>query len=337
MVAFSIKGDYFDCQLYAGTLFLWTYSGTLKAYNFNKMLGTLIDRGEIREDNLREFQVGGTQRTASRFPTDSEVYGGQYYLTSREGLFQSNLSELDQGFRKVWDCPLLSVSAQRKKGLTMAGGTEGTFIYSEVDAIRERYRMNEKKFVQASRNHANYSAFCSQGLYATSVLEKSYYLKLSIFYNNSVLTPVDEIFPNQHVELSWSYRDRVYAYIDEKIFIKKIVKEGSDNVKFVPDKEYWFYPQKGKVLSGTSTEYADIIELEHALVIFPTQRTENTHAETIWEPVTRWRTFPKSYGYNNIVMAILEDELRIYVVDKPEGIARPRKYPRSIAIRRKEL
>lgn len=336
MVAYSIKGDYFDCQLYAGTLFLWTYSGVLKAYNFNRMFSRFNDQRFISEEALQEFQVGEAQRTTSQFPTDSEVYGGKYYMTSREGLFLSNLGELDQGFRKVWDCPLLSVSAQRKKGLTMAGGTEGTFIYSEVEAIRERYRMDEKKFVQASRNHANYSTFCSQGLYATSILEKSYYLKLSSFYNNSILTPVDEIFPNQHVELSWSYRDRVYAYIDEKIFIKKIVKEG-DNVKFVFDKEYWFYPQKGKVLSGTSTEYADIIELEHALVIFPTQRTEGTHAETIWEPVTRWRTFPKSYGYNNIVMAILEDELRIYVLDRPEKMPRPRKYPSSIAIRRKKF
>ena len=334
MVVYSIKGDYFDCQLYAGTLFLWTYSGTLRAYNFNKMLRALKERREIREDNLREFQVGETQRTASRFPTDSEVYGGKYYLTSREGLFQSSLNELEQGFRKVWDCPLLSVSAQRKKGLTMAGGAEGTFIYSEVDATRERYSMDNKKIVQASRNHANYSAFCSQGLYATSVLEKSYYLKLSHYGYEKTITPVDEIFPGQRVNLSWSYRNRVYAYIDGKIYIKQIVKEGY-GVRFVDSNEYLFYPQKGKVLAGTSTDYADIIELEHAFVIFPTQRTEDTEVETIWEPVTRWRSFPKSFWYNNIIMVILEDELRIYVVDGVDGLLNPRLYGDKRAIKKR--
>lgn len=334
MVAYSIKGDYFDCQLYAGTLFLWTYSGMLKAYNFNKMLWALIERGEIREDNLFEFQIGETQRTASRFPTDSEVYGGKYYLTSREGLFQSSLGQLEQGFRKIWDCPLLSVSGQRKKGITMAGGTEGTFIYSEVDAIRERYKMDDKKFVQVAKNHANYSAFCSRGLYATSVLDRSYYLELTYMGHEGALTPVDEIFPGQQVSLSWSYRDRVYAYIDEKIYIKRIVKDG-DRVKFKDSDEYWFYPQKGKVLSGLSTDFADVIELENAFVIFPTRRDEDTHAETIWGSVTRWRVFPKSIGYNSVIMVILEDELRIYMVDGVEDLLRPRSYVDRRAIRRR--
>lgn len=333
MVAYSIKGDYFDCQLYAGTLFLWTYSGVLKAYNFNKMLWVLIERGKVREDELPNFQVGTTERTASRFPTDSEVYGGQYYMTSRDGLFKSNLLELEQGFNKVWDCPLFSISAQRKKGITMAGGDDGTFIYSEVDAIRERYGMKEKTIVKASDRHANYSAFCSQGLYATSVLEKSYYLHLDSFTHEGNPIPVDEIFPNQQIGLSWSYRNKVYAYIDEKIYIKRIVRDG-EGVKFVPQDEYWFYPQKGKVLSGMSTDFADVIELENAFVIFPTQRMEGTHAETIWEPVTRWRVFPKSFGYNNIIMVILEDELRIYVVDGMERMVEPRFFDRR-AIRRR--
>ena len=74
------------------------------------------------------------------------------------------------------------------------------------------------------------------------------------------------------------------------------------------------------VLSGTSTDFVDLIELEHAFVIVPTHRIEDTHAETIWEPVTRWRTFPKSIGYNSVIMVILEDELRIYLVDGLDGL-----------------
>lgn len=321
MVAYSIKGDYIDCQLYAGILFLWTYSGELKIYNFNKLLYSLISKGEVQERELQGFMIGMVGRQEERFPTDSEVYGGNYYVSSRNGLFQSRLDELERGFKKVWDCPLLSISAQRKKGLTMAGGSAGVYIYTEIDAIREKYGMKDNNIVQASKQHANYTAFCSRGLYATSLLEKSYYLKLSFGETEGLVIPVDEIFPNQLVTMSWSYRNKVYAYVDEKIFVKQIVKE-KDGIVFKPYKEYRFYPQKGKVLSGTSTGFADIIELENAFVIFPTDRTEGTHAETIWDPVTRWRAFPKSYGYNNIILVILEDELKLYVVDGVEGLYR---------------
>ena len=319
MVAYRIKGDYMDCQLYGGNLFLWTYSGQLKVYNFNKLIWELVERGEVSEEALRIYEVGALERTETRFPTDSEVYGGTYYVASRNGLFQTKLNELEQGFKKVWDCPLLSVSGKRKKGLTMAGGEDGVFLYSEADAIRERYGMKDARIVQASPKHANYSAFCSRGIYATSILDKSFYLKLpSMGYEGQYIS-VDEIFPNQRVTLSWSYRNKIYAYIDENIYIKQIERDGT-NVKFTPLDEYWFYPQKGKVLSGTSTDFADLIELEHAFVIFPTHRTKDIHAETIWEPVTRWRTFPKSIGYNSVIMVILEDELRLYLVDGLDGL-----------------
>lgn len=319
MVAYKIKGDYMDCQLYAGNLFLWTYSGQLKVYNFNKLIWTLAERGEVSEEMLRNYQVGCLERTETRFPTDSEVYGGTYYVTSRNGLFQTRLEELEQGFKKVWDCPLVSVAGKRKKGLTMAGGEEGVFLYSEVNTIRERYGMKETGIVQASKHHANSSVFCSRGLYATSVLDKSFYLKLPTSGFDGQYISVDEIFPNKQVSLSWSYRNKIYAYIDEKIYVKRIDRDGL-NVKFTSIDEYLFYPQKGRVLAGSSTDFADLIELEHAFVIFPTHHTEDNHAETIWEPVTRWRSFPKSIGYNSIIMVILEDELRIYLVDGIEGL-----------------
>ena len=317
MVAYSIKGDFFDCQLYAGNLFLWTYSGELKIYNFNKLLSRIVEMGGdgINDNMLFECQVGLVERKTVRFPSDSEIYDGIYYVTTRNGLYQSSLKDLEQGFKKVWDCSLFSISAQRKKGLTMAGGAEGVFIYSEVYAIREKYGMREKDIVQVSKDHANYSAFCKQGLYATSVLEKSYYLKFPKYGYEGHIISIDDIFPKDHVSLSWSYRDRIYAYIDDKIKIKRI-KKVKEKIVFVDEAEYLFFPQKGKVLSGISTDFADVIELEHALVIVPTNRDADTPGETIFEPITRWRAYPKSLGYRNIIMVILEDELKIYVLDR---------------------
>ena len=321
---YKIKGDYMDCQLYDGNLFLWTYSGELKIYNFRKLICELEKRKEISENTLRLYQIGTVERMDTRFPTDSEVYGDKYYITSRNGLYQSGIKELEQGFQKVWDCPLLSISAKSTKGLTMAGGAEGVFVYSEVDAIRDKYGMKDSKITKVSGKHANYSAFCSKGLYATSVLEESYYLKLYKHSSKGELCPTDKIFPDKNVLLSWSYRDKLYGYFNDKISIKRIVRKNS-SVKFEDYKEYCFYPQKGKVLAGMSTDFADIIELENALVIFPIRHsTEDTKSETIWGPITRWRAFPKSYGYNNIIMIVLEDELMLYLMESENGLYRTR-------------
>lgn len=37
-----IKGDYYDCQIYRGRLYLWTFNGDLKVYNWNEIVQSFI-------------------------------------------------------------------------------------------------------------------------------------------------------------------------------------------------------------------------------------------------------------------------------------------------------
>jgi hypothetical protein len=39
-----IQGDYFDCQIYRGRLYLWTFNGELKVYNWNELIRSLIKK-----------------------------------------------------------------------------------------------------------------------------------------------------------------------------------------------------------------------------------------------------------------------------------------------------
>jgi len=43
-VKITIKGDYYDCQIYRGRLYLWTFDGDLKVYNWNKLIHSLIKK-----------------------------------------------------------------------------------------------------------------------------------------------------------------------------------------------------------------------------------------------------------------------------------------------------
>ena len=38
----SIKGDYYDCQIYRGRLYLWDFNGTLKVYDWKSIVQSLI-------------------------------------------------------------------------------------------------------------------------------------------------------------------------------------------------------------------------------------------------------------------------------------------------------
>lgn len=43
-VKITIQGDYFDCQIYRGRLYLWTFDGMLKVYNWNEIVQSFIKK-----------------------------------------------------------------------------------------------------------------------------------------------------------------------------------------------------------------------------------------------------------------------------------------------------
>lgn len=43
-VKITIKGDYYDCQIYRGRIYLWTFDGDLKVYNWNDIVQSFIKK-----------------------------------------------------------------------------------------------------------------------------------------------------------------------------------------------------------------------------------------------------------------------------------------------------
>ncbi|MFN7704043.1 MAG: hypothetical protein ACK5OS_05415 [Chryseotalea sp.] len=43
-VKITLGGDYFDCQIYRGRLYLWTFNGDLRVYNWNDLVRSFIKR-----------------------------------------------------------------------------------------------------------------------------------------------------------------------------------------------------------------------------------------------------------------------------------------------------
>ncbi|MDR2147705.1 MAG: hypothetical protein LBE91_14725 [Tannerella sp.] len=43
-IKITIKGDFYDCQIYRGRLYLWTFNGDLKVYNWNDIVSSFIKK-----------------------------------------------------------------------------------------------------------------------------------------------------------------------------------------------------------------------------------------------------------------------------------------------------
>lgn len=43
-VKITIKGDYYDCQIYRGRLYLWTFDGSLKVYDWREIVNSIIKK-----------------------------------------------------------------------------------------------------------------------------------------------------------------------------------------------------------------------------------------------------------------------------------------------------
>ena len=43
-VKIIIKGDYYDCQIYRGRLYLWAFDGNLKVYDWNELVRSIVKK-----------------------------------------------------------------------------------------------------------------------------------------------------------------------------------------------------------------------------------------------------------------------------------------------------
>ena len=43
-IKITLKGDFYDCQIYRGRLYLWTFDGALKVYDWNELVQSFIKK-----------------------------------------------------------------------------------------------------------------------------------------------------------------------------------------------------------------------------------------------------------------------------------------------------
>ncbi|MFB9107752.1 hypothetical protein ACFFVK_04110 [Flavobacterium gyeonganense] len=379
-VKISIKGDYYDCQIYRGRLYLWTFDGALKVYKWNELVQSFIKKEtdkiamtfcfldgnylyksslielfkdpdfkrillkkfnkieklslELTEKELEKFLFGEQDTPTGIIPTDTEIYSNKLYFIHEKGLYSGSAHRpkgdkfaVSSRPKKIWDCNLMSIKANKYPQLALSGGDEGLFELNLANSLPNNLKRVEKQnpIYQISKNHSSFSNYSYLNIYNTSLVEKSFLaqFKWSIekgkndreipirnFDSNINDKDIFEINNDKHF-LSWGIEDKIYKARNGGFDIIKLnyyANLDKGEKKFTKLDSVNLHAWKGEVISGGTAYFGNIVECENALVVIQS----NGENLTIPGPITRWRVYPRSMNYENHLHVILDDKIEIY-------------------------
>ena len=328
---YKIKGDFFDCQLYKGCLYLWDMDGKLCVYDWGAIKHTmgLVPNAVAMHGNIKAFKrfrkglpvevVGGL------FPTDTAFIGGYLYTAVETGLYRG--SAIMDAYRqsryftssrpqRVWECPPLSITANYNgMQLAISTGEEGLF---EINLSKD-VKTNGLRRIQGN-------------LYSVSskkAIRSRYVKKGSIYSTDENLNKHLHEFTLSRQNNGFAVRTYIQDYDFDSIIDKKLATIAGtvsfSSISRITKKGVEVYPvyrnqrsirkdplievkgTKRKLVAVEPVEVGNIVEYENGLQLLNRKGKEIIMINT---PVTRWRWF--NVGNSKLLVVVLEDYLEIY-------------------------
>ena len=331
MERLSILGDYIDCQLYGNRLYLWTFGGSIRVYDYPKILKYLCGiRARFNQDHTcHQYEYEASQvyisdnelqhcllyerdYLTSEFPTGTEVISNRLYETNAKGLYMSQIPLHDElhPSDQIWDCPLISISGAQRRGLVCAGGKDGLFWLPSST--------NAQLVLQLSSSHTIEALFCDIGVYAHSSLKDAYLIKRADGHRYADSLMADRsLFPanvfgiNHGRCLTWCWKVTFYFAVNHSL---RVFKFSDLHGALEQIEQVHFFAWKGDFVSAGSADCGTVVELDNAICLFDDWEHKDGHCTTISGSVTRWRFYPRLYAFNNHVHIIFDERLDIVVM-----------------------
>ncbi len=326
MERLSLIGDFFDCQLYGGRLYLWTFNGSLQVYNYRAIIREWINmhhggqgspcqqyengvsQMSMGPEVLRPFLLCERDYLENEFPTGTEVLSGGLYESNAKGLFTCKVplfsSQFDQApVTKLSDMPLVFISGAQRRGLVCAAGSDGLFWLQSVTGNGELVQVSNRQTIRAN--------FCNPGIYAHSSVGESYLLVNDDGQYNSIFSATD-LYPRVcGPQMTWCWENSFYLADNHILRVYEFVT--SDQPMLLKGEIHFFY-WKGGFVSAGSSQCGTVVELDNAICLFEDWDAKDGHT-TILGPVTRWRMYPRSKAFSSHVHIIFDDRLDIVVMN----------------------
>jgi len=296
---------------------------------------------DLAEENLYatprqlSHHIIGHQDNPCPFPhADTEIYHQNLYVGGPSGLVRTTCNKkrkypISTRPEKIWDAPVLGISASYGS-IALAAGEEGLF---ELDINGTGYNPNRdtsnepKPLVDnpcCDCNWAYYSIFASSD---ESGFLASYTKRMDDTHDSypkrqfEGVRKAEDIFGS--LGYSWGVQDKLCQAVENGIRVVRYqpwTPKLEDRLKHLGTVSLASW--KGSVISASVATFGVVIELENAIVIYPSSGDPIT---LFGEPVN-WRTFPRSKHYENQLHIIYEDRLEIlsfnhdYLINQEEKL-----------------
>jgi len=328
---YKIKGDFFDCQLYKGFLYLWDMDGVLCIYDWGAIKQTmaLVPNATGMYGNIKAFKRfrkgSPVEVVGGMFPTDTAFIGGYLYTAVETGLYRGRA--ITDAYRqsryftssrpqRVWECPPLSLTANYNgMQLAISTGEDGLFEINLSKYVKTNgLRKIQGDLYIVSSQKAIRSRYVKKGsIYSTDEnLNKHFHEFILSRENNgsAVRTYIRDYDFGAIVDEKWS----AIAGTESFSSISRITNKGVEvypvyrsqrSLRSLPIME--MVGTKRKLVAVESVEVGIIIEYENGLQL---RNRKGQVLIKINTPVTRWRWF--NVGNKKLLVVVLEDYLEIY-------------------------
>lgn len=288
---------------------------------------------EVSRALLSKAEIG-QQDNPCPFPhAEIELYYRNLYVGGPSGVVRATASgrtkyPISTRPQKIWDAPVFGMSASWSR-LALAAGEEGLFE-TAVPTSRAREEWADlleeprPQFIDRTCQDCNWNFHSVFGSSLTGGFLADYQkepiegsrLQRRIL---AAIIPAEELFGRSGY--SWGVQDKLCSASPEGIRVIRYTPwERDQDLRFEDLGTVRMAQWKGQVISASVAPFGMVVELERALVIFPSSGRTITFRG---EPVN-WRVFPRSKHYENQLHVVYDDRLEIhsfnqdYLVDQQQ-------------------
>ncbi len=267
------------------------------------------------------------------FPhSDTELYYHKLYVGAPSGIVRATATgrtkhAISTRPERLWDCPVTGLSALYGQ-LAVAAADEGLFELT-VGAYgrhvleppsRSPRRISARACTACEWVYHSVFASARRGGFLAA-FEKDKEPGFGETYRrfDDIIT-AEELFG--HSGYSWGVRDKLCQATEEGI---KVVRyrpwEEEREQRFEELGIARIKPWKGEVISASAAPFGVVVELENAVVVYPSRGPSLTLRG---EP-TNWRVFPRSKHYENQLHVVYDDRLEIFSFNQDYLVDQERK------------
>lgn len=327
----SIKGDFFDCQLHRGYLYLWDMDGMLSVYSWQNILNELevvrrsiinIKRLDAVREGLPVFVPGGL------FPTDTAFIDGYLYTATESGLYRG--SAINGTYRKskyftssrpqkIWDYVPLSLAVNYRRGqMAISTGEEGLYElnHSSIKTTGLKKKVKKVGIYTVSPKNIIRSRYVKDSIFSSDVSQKRHIFEFKIKKEGAG-------YSRQYVHeygMDDNMLEKALSFSGDRTFssLSRVTSQGLElyplyrNQKKLRKKPIVKLSKtKHKLLSVESVSSGNVVETDKGLLVL----LKNNESFEVSQLVTRWRWFYRTPN-QSLFFVILEDKLEIFVINR---------------------